>query len=261
MVYPSTDYLGARVESDPVRPVNQYAASKYAGELVVGSATPGLVVRGSWYSHPTYSHAATDAFTSRLPVDKAAFYVATLAVSSATGVVNIGGQTRSVYEIALEFNPRVAPVGRLQIQCGYEIPADCSLDTAKLNRILERHEVVTQAFEDARPRILAALRRTAWERWFATRQPVSANDYQARPGWDIPATRAFSGRCSRESMEGGGVCPPVRSEGRVRTDETDDLDLRNPEGPGGMNADRPPVAGDLRDHGPGDVDCHLGGPG
>lgn len=136
MVYPSTDYLGARLESDSVRPVNAYAASKYAGEIVVGSATPGLVVRGSWYSHPTYSHAATDAFTSRLPVDKAAYYVATLAVSSATGVVNIGGQTRSVYEIALEFNPRVTPVGRQQIHCGYEIPADCSLDTAKLNRIL-----------------------------------------------------------------------------------------------------------------------------
>ena len=137
LVYPSTDYLGARVESDPVQPVNAYAASKYAGELVVGSTTPGLVVRGSWYSHPTYSHAATDAFCTRLPVDKAAYFVASLAVSAATGVVNIGGARRSVYEIALEYNPRVMPFSRHQIQCGYEIPADCSLDTARLNRILK----------------------------------------------------------------------------------------------------------------------------
>ena len=136
IVYPSTDYLCARVESDPVRPVNPYAASKYCGELIVGSATPGLVVRGSWYSRPTYAYAATDAYCTRLPVDKAAYYVAALAVSSATGVCNIGGQRRSIYEIALEFNPRVAPVSRHQIQCGYEIPADCSLDTARLRSLL-----------------------------------------------------------------------------------------------------------------------------
>ena len=136
LVYPSTDYLGAAREGDAVRPVNDYAASKYAGELVVGSTTPGLVVRGSWYSCPTYSHAATDAYCTRLPVDKAAYFVAALAVSSATGVCNIGGQRRSVYEIALEFNPRVVPVSRHQIQCGYTIPADCSLDTTRLRSLL-----------------------------------------------------------------------------------------------------------------------------
>lgn len=136
VVYPSTDYLGAPRESDAVRPVNRYAASKYAGELIVGSAVTGLVVRGSWYSHPTYSHAATDAFCTRLPVDKAAYFVATLAVSSATGVCNIGGARRTLFEIALEFNPRVVPVSRHQIQCGYTIPEDSSLDTSRLQRIM-----------------------------------------------------------------------------------------------------------------------------
>lgn len=132
MVYPSTDYLGARRECDAVAPVNEYAASKYAGECVALSLGHALVVRGSWYSRLAYSHAATDAFTTKLPVAKAAYQIAVLATSDKTGVVNIAGPRRSIYDIALEFNERVMPVSRLQVRCGYEIPADCSLDTSRL---------------------------------------------------------------------------------------------------------------------------------
>jgi dTDP-4-dehydrorhamnose reductase len=132
LVYLSTDYLGAHREGDPVSPVNEYAASKYAGECVVRTLGNALVVRGSWYSRLDLSHAATDAFTSKLPVDRAAYFVASLAVSAHTGLVNIAGPRRSIYEIALEFNPRVTPVPRTAIHCGYPIPEDCSLSTEKL---------------------------------------------------------------------------------------------------------------------------------
>jgi dTDP-4-dehydrorhamnose reductase len=132
VIYPSTDYLGTRLEGGGVTPVNTYAASKYAGECVVRTLGNALVVRGSWYSRLELSHAATDAFTSRLPIDRAAYFVATLATSTHTGVVNIAGARRSIYEIALEFNPRVTPVSRHQIHCGYELPADASLDTTRL---------------------------------------------------------------------------------------------------------------------------------
>lgn len=135
-VYPSTDYLGARLESDPIRPVNPYAASKFAAEATFGALGNSLVIRGSWYSRFEPLIAATDAFTSKLPVAKAAYYIALLAVSSHTGVVNIGGPRRSYYDIALEFNEQVKPVSRHQINVGYPIPADCSLDTSKLNRWL-----------------------------------------------------------------------------------------------------------------------------
>lgn len=137
VVYLSTDYLGTRTEAGGVHPVNQYAASKYGGELVAGVLPNHLVVRGSWYSKLELSHAATDAFTSKLPIEKAAYLVATLATSDLTGVVNIGGARRSLFEIALEFNQRVIPVGRRQIHCGYEIPEDCSLDTTRLTTFLK----------------------------------------------------------------------------------------------------------------------------
>lgn len=133
----STDYLGARRETDATSPVNDYAASKYAGEIVARAHPASLVIRGSWYSRLELSHAATDAFTSKLPVDRAAYLIASLAVSSHTGIVNIGGPKRSIYEIALEFNEMVIPVSRHQIQCGYTIPADCSLDTTKLSRWMQ----------------------------------------------------------------------------------------------------------------------------
>jgi dTDP-4-dehydrorhamnose reductase len=127
---------GARSEQDPVVPVNTYAASKYAGECVVRTLGNALVVRGSWYSRLELSHAATDAFTSRLPVDRASYYIAILATSGHTGTVNIAGPRRSIFEIALEFNERVIPVSRSQIHCGYEYPADTSLNTERLTRWL-----------------------------------------------------------------------------------------------------------------------------
>jgi dTDP-4-dehydrorhamnose reductase len=132
LIYPSTDYLGARHECDRVYPVNQYAASKYGGECVVGALGNALVVRGSWYSRYELTHAATDAYTSKINVDRAAYFVATLATSSLTGTINIGGQRRSYYEIALEQNERVIPVSRTAIHCGYPLPADSSLDTSRL---------------------------------------------------------------------------------------------------------------------------------
>lgn len=134
LVYLSTDYLGARQECDPVAPVNLYAASKYGGEIACRAHPGTLVIRGSWYSGAYYDYAATDAFTSRLPVDKAAYFVACLATSDHTGVVNIGGQRRSHFEVALELNEQVIPCSRHDLDVGYAIPADCSLDTAKLTK-------------------------------------------------------------------------------------------------------------------------------
>lgn len=132
LVYLSTDYLAAPREDDAVRPVNPYAASKYAGEIAVRSVPNGLVIRGSWYDRLELDRAATDAFTTKLPVAKAAYYVAILATSAHTGTVNIAGPRRSFYDIALEFNEQVLPVSRHSIRLPYELPADTSLDTTRL---------------------------------------------------------------------------------------------------------------------------------
>src|SRR3990167_8794115 len=77
LVYTSTDYVypgdtGHYRESDAIRPINAYAWSKLAGECIVSGLENALTVRGSWYSGFAPERAATDAFTSKLPVHLAA---------------------------------------------------------------------------------------------------------------------------------------------------------------------------------------------
>ena len=139
VVYTSTDYVypgtsGGYKETDPVLPWNTYAWSKLGGETAVQLYANSLIVRGSWYSTLDYTVAAVDAFTSKLPVHKAAFYVAALSCSTVTGVVNIGGERRSIYEVALEFSPRVTPLSRKNLR--HPIPRDVTLDCTKLRRMV-----------------------------------------------------------------------------------------------------------------------------
>ena len=140
-VYCSTDYVypggtGYYRETDGLLPVNDYATSKRSGEIVAQTYTNSLVLRGSWYSGLQYQRAATDAFSSKVPTRIAAPWVATLAQSDTTGIVNIGGARRSMYEIALEYNERVTPCLRQDLRLNYMLPKDTSLDTAKMRWLL-----------------------------------------------------------------------------------------------------------------------------
>jgi hypothetical protein len=95
-----------------------------------------MVIRGSWYSTLQYAKAAHDAFTSRQNVDKAAPTIAALSVSTHTGVVNVGGPKRSIYEIVVsEFNQGAFMVPRHQVQ-PVPPPKDVSLDCSKARRLL-----------------------------------------------------------------------------------------------------------------------------
>ena len=142
LVYTSTDYVypgieGSYSETDGVRPIGVYATSKYAGECAVALHPNALTIRGSWYSRLDWPSAALDAFSSRQPVEQAAGQVATLACSLATGVVNIGGPRRSLFEvIATEFNPRVAPCARRDLRLPYELPHDVSLNCDRARALL-----------------------------------------------------------------------------------------------------------------------------
>lgn len=140
LVYLSTDYVypgtGNHRETDPVQPHNEYARSKLAGELVARSHPMTMVIRGSWYSTLQYAKAAHDAYTSRQNVDKAAPTIAALSTSTHTGIVNVGGPKRSIYEIVVtEMNPGVFSVPRHQVQ-PVPPPKDVSLDCSKARRLL-----------------------------------------------------------------------------------------------------------------------------
>ena len=141
LVYASTDYVypgtGGHRETDPVFPANGYAWSKLGGECAAQTYEKALIVRGSWYADLTLYKASTDGFTGKLPVEKAAGYLAALSTSTHTGIVNVGGNRRSLYEIVVsEFHPRCQPILRGQAGTAYPIPEDVSLDCSRLHQIV-----------------------------------------------------------------------------------------------------------------------------
>lgn len=145
LVYTSTDYVypadvpGPHREDAPLRPVNHYALSKLGGEVAVQSHANHLIVRGSWYGPMFHPSATTDCFTSKVPVERAADWIATLSTSTVTGIVNIGGRRRSLYEIMVcEWNASCQPTSRSQVSLPYSLPADCSLDTTKMRSLIKR---------------------------------------------------------------------------------------------------------------------------
>src|SRR5438045_9666085 len=111
MIFVSTDYAypgtrGDYRESDTCDPIAPYAESKYAGECAALTYDNTLAIRTSFYSRLDLQSAATDAFTSKMPIHECAALIAGLYTSTATGVVNGGGPRRSLYEIAVQFKPR-----------------------------------------------------------------------------------------------------------------------------------------------------------
>ena len=138
-VYTSTDYCypgtGQHSETDPVFPRNAYSWSKLGGECAAQLYDKSVIIRGSWYETLHLQRAATDAYTSKVPVATAAMQIATIATSGLTGIVNVGGPRRSLYEIALEANQRVQPIPRSEVQCGYPFPRDVSLNLARVKSL------------------------------------------------------------------------------------------------------------------------------
>lgn len=143
MVYISTDYcypgtIGDYAESDTCAPIGPYAASKYGGECAALTYNKTLAIRTSFYSRLDLQSAATDAFTSKMPIHECAALIAALSTSTATGVVNVGGPRRSLYEIAVEFNPRVQAINRSAVKLSYILPHDVSLNCDRMRGILGR---------------------------------------------------------------------------------------------------------------------------
>lgn len=143
-VYLSTDYVypgtGKHKEDDALHPHGPYAWSKLGGECVARSYWSSVIIRGSWYDTVPNSVAASDAFQSKIPVQKAAMMVATVSNSTHTGVFNIGDGRRSLWEIAVsEFNPTCRPTSRDQItHLPYRLPMDVSLDTTRYHATFGR---------------------------------------------------------------------------------------------------------------------------
>ena len=130
LVYISSDYVykgdrGDYSESDEVLPSNLYAWTKLAGEAAVRAVANHLIIRTSFGANEfQYPAAFTDKWSSKQYVDEVAPKILQAAIGSATGVLNIGGPRRTLYEYASERNPKVRKISR------GEAPHDATADTS-----------------------------------------------------------------------------------------------------------------------------------
>ena len=130
LVYISSDYVykgdrGNYSESDEVLPSNLYAWTKLAGEAAVRAVANHLIIRTSFGANAfQYPAAFTDKWSSKQYVDEVAPKILQAAIGSATGVLNIGGPRRTLYEYASERNPKVRKISR------GEAPHDATADTS-----------------------------------------------------------------------------------------------------------------------------------
>jgi dTDP-4-dehydrorhamnose reductase len=110
LVYISTDYVypstnGNYKETDPLLPFNDYAWSKLGGECSVRLVPNHLIIRTSFGATDfPYPEAYNNKCTSKDYVDIIAPMILEAANSDLTGVINIGTESKTIFEFANKRN-------------------------------------------------------------------------------------------------------------------------------------------------------------
>jgi len=135
LVFISTDYVfdgkrGYYKLDDPINPLSYYAKTKGAAELIVRTYPNHLIIRTSFFGYDfPYDKALIDQWTTKDYVDIIAPKILKEAMSNKIGVVHVGSERRSIYEIAKTRNPSVKEFKMENIN--FPIPRDVSLEVCK----------------------------------------------------------------------------------------------------------------------------------
>lgn len=141
----STDYVysgkhGFHTEDENPSPCNYYAWTKLMQEIVVRNYTPHLIIRTTFAKREPwpFPKAFVDHFTSKDFVDViAARIIDLIKVDAAEGVVNIGTERKSLYDLARKVSPEV---GQMSIKdLPFTVPDDTSLDCSKYWNIVHKN--------------------------------------------------------------------------------------------------------------------------
>lgn len=135
-VHISTDYVyegmfGNHDEDDSPLPFNRYGTSKMLAEREVDPSR-NLIIRTSFKPNRPwpYPKAFDDVFTSADYVDVIAPMIWRAALSDVVGVLNIGTERKSVYDLARRRLRSVQPMSRAEVT-GVTLPYDISLNLSR----------------------------------------------------------------------------------------------------------------------------------
>ena len=139
LIYFSTNYVypgnkGNYLENDALLPVNKYAWSKLGGECAVRLYNNSLILRVCMTEKPFVHKKAfgnvKSSFMYHEDVAKILFKLI-----NKKGIINIGGQAKSIYNFAKKDNPNVKRVF-LKKNNNIGVPFNSSINTRKLQKII-----------------------------------------------------------------------------------------------------------------------------
>ena len=133
LVYTSTDYNyvgpGPHKEDEPQKSPGNFYLSKLGGECAVAMIPNSLILRLSFGPRPyPWDKVYEGQTNSKLYVDQMAPLVLKAAKSEACGIMNLGGESRTLEEYARETKPDIETIPKPDW-----VPADTSLDLTKMH--------------------------------------------------------------------------------------------------------------------------------
>lgn len=144
LVYISTDYVypgtkGNYKEQDDLNPANKYAWSKLGGECAVRLYDNSLILRVAFSQRPfEHAKAFTNSYKSYLYSDEIAPLLLKILATDAKGVMNVGGERRSVYDFAKLSRTDVEKITKEEI--GAWVPFDTSMNTELMQQLLDQEK-------------------------------------------------------------------------------------------------------------------------
>lgn len=125
-------------EEDPPTPSFYYAITKVAAEQSARMVRSHTIVRLDFFPRGSlkYSQVFSDHYTSKISVDDAARKVLMIALSDYQGVINIGQERKSLYEILKPIFPHIEPI-KIADSPMPDFPKDISLDLSTWRRNFE----------------------------------------------------------------------------------------------------------------------------
>ena len=140
LIYFSTSYVysgkkGNYKENDPVLPWNNYAWSKLGGECAVQMYKNSLILRVCMTEKPfVHKNAFANVKLNFIFHDELAKIL--IKIIDRKGIINVGGPTKTVYNFAKKYNPKVKKIF-IKKNSLYNFPLNPFMNLSKLKKIIK----------------------------------------------------------------------------------------------------------------------------
>jgi dTDP-4-dehydrorhamnose reductase len=139
LIYFSTGYVyegtkGNYSEKDPVKPFNNYGLSKLGGECAVQMYKRSLILRITMTEKPfLYVKAYTNLETNYMFHEDLVNILPK--IISKKGIINVGGDTQSVFNFAKKYNNKIIPI---KLTKKNKLPLNQTMSLKKLKAIINK---------------------------------------------------------------------------------------------------------------------------